>query len=67
MILMQINSNDLKFLTGNFEILKNMTDTPVLPTFSDAATEFLEALSREILSDRRSKKNVDVIDRKSVV
>lgn len=58
---MQINSNDLKFLTGNFEILKNMTDTPVLPTFSDAATEFLEALSREILSDRRSKKNVDVI------
>ncbi len=58
---MQINSNDLKFLVGDFEILKNIMSVPVLSTFSDYAMDFLAALSKEILSDKRSKNNVDVI------
>lgn len=61
MILMLINSNDLEFLTGNYDILCNAVNTPVLPIFSDKAISFLSALSREILNDSRSKKNVDVI------
>lgn len=58
---MQINSNDLEFLVGNYNILNNSVNTPVLPVFSEKAISFLSALSREILNDRRSKKNVDVI------
>jgi len=58
---MQINSSDLEFLVGDFEVLKNMADIPVMPTFSNQAVSFLSALSREVLSDKRSKKNVDVI------
>lgn len=58
---MQINSNDLDFLVGNYNILCNLPQTPALPTFSNDAIEFLAALSREILKDRRTRSNVDVM------
>lgn len=57
---MQINLNDFEFLVGDFEILSNMPKTPALPMFSDKAVEFLSALSREILKDKRTRSNVDV-------
>jgi hypothetical protein len=58
---MQINSNDLEFLVGNYEILCQMSLTPALPAFSDKAVDFLSALSREILKDKRSRNNADVV------
>ena len=61
MILMQINSSDLEFLVGDYNILENMQNTPVLPMFSETAVNFLAALSREILKDKRSRSNIDVM------
>lgn len=61
MIHMQINSDDFEFLVGNFDILDNAPKTPALPMFSEAAVYFLAALSREILSDKRTRQNADVV------
>ena len=61
MIHMQINSNDIEFLVGNEEILNNMQTVPALPTFSKEAVDFLTTLSKEILKDKRSRSNVDVM------
>jgi len=58
---MRINSNDLEFLTGDYGVLLNSIHMPAMPAFSDKAVNFLSALSRELLKDKRSKKNVDVI------
>ena len=46
---MRINSNDMEFLVGNFDILNNMANVPVLPAFSDKAVDFLSELSKELL------------------
>lgn len=61
MILMQINSSDLEFLVGDYNILENMQKTPALPMFSEPAVDFLATLSREILKDKRSRSNIDVM------
>lgn len=61
MIHMQINSNDLVYLVGDYSVLENVAKTPALPMFSDEAVAFLSGLSREILSDKRSRTNVDVM------
>ncbi|MGN0620330.1 MAG: acyl-CoA reductase [Porcipelethomonas sp.] len=58
---MQISSNDWQFLVGNPEILEQMPDVPALTVFSDAAVLFLSALSAEILHDKRTRKNPDVV------
>lgn len=57
---MQINSSDFEFLVGNYDTVINSAQTPALPMFSDKAIEFLGALSREILKDKRTRQNVDV-------
>jgi hypothetical protein len=59
-ILMQTSSNDFKFLVGDFEIMENLPKVPALPMFSEYAVDFLAALSREILKDKRSRQYVDV-------
>lgn len=58
---MQINSNDIEFLVGDLEILNGMRSVPALPMFSKEAMDFLAALSNEILRDKRSRSNVDVM------
>ena len=58
---MQINSSDLEFLVGDYNILDNMPQTPALPMFSELAINFLAALSREILKAKRSRNNIDVM------
>ena len=58
---MQINSSDLEFLVGDYNILENMQKTPALPMFSEIAVNFLATLSREILKDKRSRSNIDVM------
>lgn len=57
---MQINTNDMKFLVGNTDVLTDMEKTSALPMFSDQAVEFLADLSRELLKDQRTKLCVDV-------
>lgn len=57
---MQINTNDMKFLVGNTDVLTDMEKTSALPMFSDQAVEFLADLSRELLKDQRTKFCVDV-------
>lgn len=56
-----ININDIDFLVGNYEILSSMDKVPALPTFSDTTVDFLSALSREILHDKRSRSYADVM------
>lgn len=58
---MQINSNDFEFLVGDYNTIIEMTRTPALPMFSERGVEFLGALSKEILRDKRTRKNVDVM------
>lgn len=57
---MQINSDEISFLVGNMDILSNIDKVPALPMFSERMMELLSNLSREILKDKRTKKNVDV-------
>lgn len=61
MILMLVNPNDFDFLVGGLEVLNAMPDVPALPMFADRAIHFLAALSKEILADKRSRRNVDVV------
>lgn len=57
---MQINLDKITYLVGSEEVLLKAPYTPALPMFSDKAIEFLSSLSREILKDKRTRKNVDV-------
>lgn len=57
---MQLNTDDFTFLVGDFDVLMHMPETPVLPMFSETAVGFLAALSRKILTDRRTREYVDV-------
>lgn len=61
MILMRINSDDFEFLVGNFEIMEQMQKLPALPMFSDRTVDFFSSLSRELLKDKRTRQNVDVM------
>lgn len=60
MIPMQIDSTNIEFLVGNINILENMPQVPALPMFSDKMTDFLTALSRTLLNDKRTRQNEDV-------
>ena len=58
---MQINSNELQFLVGSYDILKNMSKTPAFQIFSERVVDFFSNLSREIMNDRRSRNYTDVM------
>lgn len=58
MIPMGLNTDDLTFLVGDPECLRQMPETPALPAFSERAVTFLSSLSRLLLRDKRS--SVDV-------
>ena len=58
---MQINSNELQFLVGSYDILKNMSQTPAFQIFSERVVDFFSNLSREIMNDRRSRNHTDVM------
>ena len=55
---MGLNTDDLTFLVGDPERLRQMSGTPALPAFSERAVTFLSSLSRLLLRDKRS--SVDV-------
>jgi len=59
-ILMQQNFNGITFLTGSKEVLRSIATTGARPMFSIEAMDFLAALSKEILSDKRTKAFPDV-------
>lgn len=54
-------AGDMQFLVGDAEGLAAMEHTPVMQAFSQAAVQFLSALSQELLHDSRAKRNADVI------
>lgn len=58
---MQQNFSGIFYLTGSEDILKNMPFVPVREMFSDRTIEFLGALSKELLSDKRTKEYADVM------
>ncbi len=58
---MQQNFDNITFLTGNADILDRLSTIPAKPTFDDHVEEFLAALSKELMSDPRSRKYPDVI------
>lgn len=57
---MQQNFSEIIYLTGNEEILENMPVTPVREMFADRTIEFLGALSKELLADKRTREYADV-------
>lgn len=58
---MQIRSEKIDFLVGDTDILCGMPAVPSLPMFSEQMTDFLSALSRELLNDRKAKQFMDVV------
>ena len=61
MIPMQKNLFNIQFLTGSKEDLEQLAKLPARPMFDERTMEFLGALSREILRDRRTKEYADVV------
>ena len=51
----------IKYLVGSREILEGMERIKVLPLFSDQALDFLECLSKRLMSSNEAKKYPDVI------
>ena len=58
---MQQNIDNIKFITGNAEVLKNISKVPVHRMLDERVIEFLGALSSRILKDKRTKEYPDVI------
>ena len=58
---MQIDFNEIEFLVGEKAILEQMTQTPVLPTFSEEMMSFLSELSKSLMKDKRTRNYVDVM------
>lgn len=58
---MRIKSDNFEFLAGDESVLLNAENTPALPVFSERAVDFLSALSREILNDKKSRGYTDVV------
>lgn len=58
---MQINSEKIKFLVGDAEILEGMENIPALPMFSEQMVSFLGDLSKTLMKDKRTRDNTDVM------
>lgn len=52
---MQQDFDELKFLVGNAQDLREIETVPALPIFSERMLEFFAALSNAILKDKRSR------------
>lgn len=51
----------MEYLVGNKDILQNMGMVPALEPFSEDITEFLNAVSRKLLSDTEAKGYPDIV------
>lgn len=60
-ILMQLNSEFLKFQIGDEQIIKNMSRMPVEQPFDLDRIAFLNDVSKELLSDKEAKLYSDVV------
>lgn len=54
-------SGKIRFFAGSMTVLKNMQNLAPLPPFCDACIDFLNELSKQLMSDREAKKYPDVI------
>lgn len=53
--------NKIKYLVGSEEVIKEASDTPALPMFSDKAVNFLAELSKELLAIPGIRSHLDVM------
>lgn len=53
--------NSIEYLVGDAELIKRAPATPALPLFDERAVNFLDALSKKLLSDRSLRAYSDVI------
>ena len=60
MILMLLNFDKIHFLTGNKDLLLNVSNVPVHSTWNERVIQFLGAFSRNLLKDPRTKGFVDI-------
>lgn len=58
---MEINFKMLEFHIGNVSVLKNMPDLPADQPFSAQRIDFLNQVSRELLSDKEAKAYPDIV------
>lgn len=58
---MQLNSNQVKFVIGNNEILQKMENNKVFQPFDDNIIEYLNNVSKILLQDNSAKQYPDVI------
>lgn len=59
--LMQLNSNEIKYLIGSAEVIQEMIGLPALNPFDDSVIDFLDRLSKLILNNDQAKQYSDVI------
>lgn len=64
---MQPNSIDgdvlkkLNYLVGNADVIRNITDVPALTAFDDVVVEFLDTLSKSLMTSKAAKEYPDVV------
>ena len=57
---MQLNSEVLQFCIGDQQIIDRMSDLPADPPFTDERIDFLNEVSKKLLSDQETKEYSDV-------
>lgn len=60
-ILMQINIEQIEFLVGNADVLKQISEIRALPMFYDKVMNFLEDLSRLLMKNKKARIYQDVV------
>lgn len=58
---MQQNFEKITYLVGNQQILEHMKDVQVKPMFSEEIIDFLGALSKKLLSNKKAKTYADIV------
>lgn len=58
---MQINTEQIEYLVGNADLLKNIAKLPALPMFSRQAMDFLADLSKRLMGDKNAREYADII------
>lgn len=61
MIPMPINSDGIEYVIGDAKIVRNMETIPVFQPFDDRVIDYLETVSKKLLSNTESKQYPDVI------
>lgn len=58
---MQPNFEKIRYLVGNENILRNISNTVAMPIFYEEVISFLDSLSKKLLKDKEARKYPDLI------